>query len=69
MKTIETSKFPSLFFTDRDEAFKEAKRLGVEVCEILFQQEWNGEIETHKLGWGLFNGKLLGTKDFNNVHF
>lgn len=69
MKTIETCKFPSLFWTDRDEAFKEAKRLGVEVCEIIYVQEWNGEIETNRLGWGLYDEKLLGTKDFINVHF
>ena len=69
MKTIETCKFPSLFWTDRDEAFKEAKRHGVEVCEIIYVQEWNGEIETNRLGWGLYDEKLLGTKDFINVHF
>ena len=69
MKTIETRKFPSLFWTDRDEAFRTAKKLGVEVCEIIVQQEWNNEIETNRIGYGLYNGRLLGTKDFNNVHF
>lgn len=69
MKTVETTKFPSLFWTDRDEAFKTAKKLDVEVCEIIFHQEWNNEIETNKLGYGLYEGKLLGTEDFNNVHF
>ena len=69
MKTIETSKFPSLLWTDRDEAFKTAKKLDVEVCEIIFHQEWNNTIETHRLGYGLYKDKLLGTEDFNNVHF
>ena len=66
MKTIKTTKFPSLYYTNEKSASEDADKIGASVCRIIFIQEWNGEIEESFMGFGLINkeGKLLGTKDF-----
>ena len=66
MKTIKTTKFPSLYYTNEKSASEDANQIGVSVCRIIFIQEWNGEIEESFMGFGLINndGKLLETKDF-----
>lgn len=67
MKIVKTNKYPSHFYTDRDEAFKEANRFGIEVCKIIYILEWNGVVETYNLGYGLYDGQLLESKDFISV--
>lgn len=57
--------FPSLYFTNEESAMKEAAKIGVDVCSIIFV---DGN-KTHFMGWGLYDEKLLGTKDFINVNF
>ena len=67
MKTIKTTKFPSLYYTNEKSASEDADKIGANICRIIFIQEWNGETEESFMGFGLINkeGKLLGTKDFN----
>ena len=69
MIEVITTSFPSLYFTNEESARNEASKLGVEVCKIIFVDTWNNQKESHFMGYGLYDGKLLGTKDFINVHF
>lgn len=63
MRTIEVSHLPSLVYTTRQAAEKEAKAFGVEACFITYK-EGN---RLRALGYGLYDGRLLEQKDFISV--
>lgn len=72
MIEVTTRKFPSYFFTKKEEALKKAKEHGVEVCKIIFEDRTfhntNGWVsEQYTMGYGLYDGKLLETKDFITI--
>ena len=64
LRTVTTTVYPSLYFTNEDRARQDAERLNVECVRIVLAHEMNGEISFSFMGWGLFDDdKLLETSD------
>ena len=68
--TVITTKYPSLIFNNRESAEKEAEKIGKDICFIEYHDTSDGSV--YNLGYGLYDceeERILGTKDFINVHF
>ena len=68
MKQVIVKKYPSSYYSDYNTALVDAKRHGVEVCIIILEHEWNGEVCQDVIGYGLFDdNRLLETSDFIHI--
>lgn len=67
MKTVKTNKYPSLIYSNEKAAQEDADKFNVNICKIIHVSEWNGETQETCIGYGLYDGKLLSTKDFTYV--
>ena len=67
MKTIKVNHYPSLIYTDENIAKEEANKHKVTVCRIIYVENWNGETTEKFIGYGLYDEKLLESRDFISV--
>ena len=67
MKQVIVKKYPSSYYSDYNTALVDAERHGVNVCIIILEHEWNGEVSQDVIGYGLYDNRLLETSDFIHI--